>query len=267
LADQLIQLGHEVFGTTRDSSSLKNIRHIKDSIHLLSLHINNIASVEHVLRRAQPDRIFFLISARVIDGPELLNKVNVNGTINFFEELIRFGIKPRIVLISSSAVYGIQDVDCPIDEDARLLPVNHYGMAKMFQEEVAKYYCRVYGLDVIIGRPFNHPGPRENIGLVCSDFATQIAEIERGIQEPIIKVGNLKCERDFTDVRDVVKGYVLLADRGVTGEIYNLCSGKSISAKSILDMLISMSSSNITVKTDTSRIRTSEVSVQVGDNS
>jgi GDP-4-dehydro-6-deoxy-D-mannose reductase len=122
-------------------------------------------------------------------------------------------------------------------------------------------------MDIIIARPFNHPGPKEHLGLVCSDFAKQIADIEKGNREPVIKVGNLENKRDFTDVRDIVKGYVLLAERGRRGEIYNLCSGKAYSIKSVLDKLVSMSTFKINIKVDMQRIRAREVKVQIGDDS
>jgi GDP-4-dehydro-6-deoxy-D-mannose reductase len=168
--------------------------------------------------------------------------------------------------VSSSAVYGIQNDIQPLSESARLLPSGHYGLSKVFQERIADFYFRNYGLDIIIARPFNFTGPREYPLYVSSDFVRQIIDIENNKNKPIIRVGNLENRRDFTDVRDIVKAYEQLAQKGITGEIYNLCSGYAYSIKTILDTLLSLSKTKITIESDPVKISAGNTNCQLGSN-
>lgn len=267
LADYLLDKGYEVFGTKRKTSSTNSIKHILNKIKLLDIILNDKESIIKVLKECNPEQIYFLASAKRLDTIKNICATNVDGTLLFFEALLELSYRPRIVLVSSSAVYGMQDNIHPINENATLLPSTHYALAKVFQEEIARYYYANHIMDIIIARPFNHPGPRERPGLVCTDFAKQIIDIEKGVKEPVIKASSLENERDFTDARDIIKGYVLLAEKGKEGEVYNLCSGKAYSVKMILHKLISMSTSKIDVKVDPKKTRPLEVNVQTGDNS
>jgi len=266
LADYLLNKGYEVIGTKRTKSSISNIKHVVDKIEIVDIILHDRKSIFRVLEKYHPDQIYFLASAKHSNKIKIIYK-NIEGTLLFFETLSGLSFHPRIVLISSSAVYGMQEDIYPVKETAPLLPSTHYALAKVFQEEIARYYYRNHNMDIVIARPFNHPGPRENPGLVCSDFAKQIVEIERGDRKPVIRVGNLENKRDFTDVRDIIKGYVLLAEKGKRGETYNLCSGRAYSIKMMLDKLISMSTSKINVEVDPKKLRSGEVNVQIGDNS
>lgn len=267
LADFLLTKGYEVYGTKRTISSRNNIKHILDKIELLDIDLALHESISRIFEKSKPDHVYFLASQGSSYSTKHIYETNVQGALLFFETAAALHYRPKFILASSSAVYGMQKDPYPITENNPLLPSNHYALSKMFQEEIAKYFFLNYDIDITIARPFNHPGPRENPALVCSDFARQIVEIEKGKKKPFIRVGDLDSKRDFTDVRDVVRAYYLLAEKGGKGEIYNICSGKGYSIKIVLDELISMSTAAIEVETDSTRFRTNEVRSQVGDNS
>ena len=267
MAEHLLEKGHTVSGTKKTGEPLDNIKHIINKVIVSDIDLNNKESILKILEETRPDQIYFLASAGRFDDYRNIYKTNVEGTIGFFESLTALSCKARIVLTSSSAVYGIHTGTNALKETDALLPSNHYGLGKVFQEEIAKYYSNNHNLDVIISRPFNFTGPRENPFLVCTDFARQIVEFEKGKKEPIISVGDLNAERDITDVRDTAAGLTLLADKGEKGEIYNLCSGRAYKIRAILDKLLSMSRVKIEVKVETGRLRTGETTIHYGDNS
>ena len=167
----------------------------------------------------------------------------------------------------SSEEYGLVKPDeVPIKETNPLRPLSPYGVSKIAQDMLSYQYAKSYGMKIVITRGFNHTGPRRGSVFVASNFAKQIVEIEKGKKKPVIEVGNLEAKRDFTDVRDMVRGYWLAVQKGVPGERYNLCSGKAISIQELLDMLLKLSTVEITVKQDPSRMRPSDVQILLGDN-
>ena len=143
----------------------------------------------------------------------------------------------------------------PITEIADLCPNNPYGVSKAAQDMMARQYFLSHSLPVISARPFNHIGPRQTPEFVTASFAQQIALVEAGKVEPIIRVGNLDAKRDFTDVRDVIAAYLLLMDRGTPGEAYNIGSGQAVSIQKILDILLDLSEADIQVEKDPARMR------------
>jgi GDP-4-dehydro-6-deoxy-D-mannose reductase len=157
-------------------------------------------------------------------------------------------------------VYGqVMPTDLPIDEETPLRPTNPYAVSKITQDYLGLQYILSYKFDVVIVRPFNHTGPGQSPSFAIPAFARQIALIEKDKQEPILKVGNLSAKRDFSDVRDIVKGYTQLMEKGKTGEIYNIGSGKSRSTKELLDLLLLLTDKKIKVEEDPSKIRPIEV--------
>jgi GDP-4-dehydro-6-deoxy-D-mannose reductase len=164
------------------------------------------------------------------------------------------------LIVGSAEQYGaIKQESLPLTEDYRCVPTNPYAASKTAQEEASKVFIRAYGIDVVFVRAFNHIGPYQSPIFVVSDFAKQIAEIEKGKREPIIRVGNLEAKRDFTDVRDIVRGYVMIIKRGKTGEVYNVGSGESMAINKILEILIHLSSNPIQVLIDPEKIRPVEI--------
>jgi len=146
-----------------------------------------------------------------------------------------------------------------------LRPLSPYGVSKVGQDLLGYQYYMSYRMDIVRTRGFNHTGPRRAPVFVCSDFAKQIAEIEKGRREPVICVGNLEAKRDFTDVRDMVRAYFLALEKGESGQVYNICSEKSWSIREVLDLLLGMTEAKISIRRDEARMRPSDVPVLRGD--
>lgn len=273
LADFLLELGGvEVYGIERWRSRSENIEHIKRRIDLTDCDIRDASSVKKIVKKVKPDRIFHLAAQSFVPtswiAPSETLTTNIIGELNIFEAVRELGTNPRIHLACSSEEYGdVLPDELPIKETNPLRPLSPYGVSKVGQDLLGYQYFKSYGLNIVRTRGFNHTGPRRGESFVCSDFAKQIAQIERKIQDPVIRVGNLETVRDFTDVRDMVRGYWLALEKGTPGEVYNICSGKGYSIREILDMLLGMTRVAIGVEQDPERMRPSDVPILIGDNS
>jgi len=193
-------------------------------------------------------------------------ETNLMGTFNLFEALRKEAPKARILFVSSSDVYGLLAHDSrALKEEDSCEALSPYAFTKLSGEILSRFYSRVENMDIIIVRSFPHTGPGQSNDFVCSDWAFQIARIERGEIEPIIRVGNCELRRDFSDVRDVVKAYLLLMKKGESGEIYNVCSGKGVLLKEILATLLSFSKKKIEVVVDWQKFRKADIPYLVGD--
>ena len=168
----------------------------------------------------------------------------------------------RILLIGSATMY--RPAAEPLGEDAPVSPASPYAVSKFAQEQLGLRALREDGVDVVLTRSFNHTGPRQKLGFFAPDMARQIAAIERGA-EPVIHVGNLGAERDLTDVRDVVRAYALLMERGAPGTVYNVASGMGRSMRSVLDGLVQRARVPMTIVPDPARLRPHDIPVLVGD--
>jgi GDP-4-dehydro-6-deoxy-D-mannose reductase len=175
-----------------------------------------------------------------------------------FESLISLKLTPTFVNIGSSEEHGITE-NQKISEETPFNPASPYAVSKLAQDYLGFFYFKSYGIPVVRLRPFNHIGPRQDDSLATSSFAKQIAQIETGVQEPVIFVGNLEAKRDFTDVHDMVRAYFLAAQKCVVGEVYNIGSGQSFSLAKILEILLSFSKVKIKVKVDKNLLRPLEV--------
>jgi GDP-4-dehydro-6-deoxy-D-mannose reductase len=191
---------------------------------------------------------------------------NVLGQLNIFEAVRRIGLQCRIQIACSSEEYGmVYSDELPIRETNPLRPLSPYAVSKVAQDMLAYQYWMSWKVDSVRTRGFNHEGPRRGPVFVASDFAKQIADIEKGLKPPVLHVGNLEARRDFTDVRDMVRGYWRALEKCESGEVYNLCSGKDYSIQSVLDLLLGMTKSKIEVRQDRMRLRPSDVPVLLGD--
>jgi len=169
---------------------------------------------------------------------------------------------------NSSEEYGlVSKNELPIKETNPLRPLSPYAVSKVGQDLLGYQYYKSYGLNIIRTRAYNHTGPRREDVFVCSNFAKQIAMIEKGKEPPIIYVGNLKAKRDFTDVRDIVRAYWLALEKCTPGEVYNICSGRARSIKEVLDILLSLSKTTLKIKKDPKRLRPSDIPILQGDSS
>lgn len=265
LANFLLEKNNEVYGTT----ILDDYQ--KDKVIVKKMNLLDSENVNKIIEEIKPDKIFHLAGQSAVgvswEIPTVTINVNVNGTINILEAIRKNKLKTRILIVGSSDEYGrVTPKDCPVTEEKDLKPESPYGISKKTQEEISKLYEKVYNLDIVMVRPFNHIGVGQGKNFVVSDFASKISEIEKG-ECNILKVGNLEAYRDFTDVKDIVRGYDLLLEKGIKGEIYNIGSGKEIKIRTILDKLISMSTKEIKVEVDVEKLRPVDVPLIVCDNS
>ena len=193
-------------------------------------------------------------------------EVNAFASLNLLGALQRQGKPPRLLLVGSAEEYGPSPAGAgALAEDAPLAPVNPYALSKVWQEALGGYYARTARWPILMTRTYNHTGPRQGPDFVCADFARQIARIELRLEEPVIRVGNLAAVRDFLDVRDVVRAYRFIVERGVPGAVYNVCSGRVRSIADLLQVLLAQASLKIRVEVDVSRHRPIDVPVLHGD--
>ena len=270
LAEFLIDKGYELFGTFYDKSTFSNLNGFIDKIRLFECDIRNYNDLKQITKKVQPDEIYHLAAISfiptAIENPKLTFDTNLYGTLNLYESVKELKISPKILFVGSADEYGlIKESDLPINEDCLLKPLNPYSISKASADFISYFYFKNYHLNIIRVRPFNHIGPRQSPEFVCSSFAKQMAEIEKGLKEPIIKVGNLETKRDFTDVRDMVRAYWLTIQKGELGEVYNICSGKANSIEELLNRILALCEKNIRVKQDTKRLRTSDVPLLIGN--
>jgi GDP-4-dehydro-6-deoxy-D-mannose reductase len=248
----------------------ENIEPLRDRLELYPAELSELETVISILEQARPDYIFHLAAQPLVSlsrrDPWGTLAVNIHLQLNILEAAARLGLPARILVIGSSEEYGLVRPDeLPIKETNPLRPTSPYAVSKVAQDMLGLQYHLSHKLSTVRVRSFNHIGPRQSIGFVAPDFASQIAEAEAGLREPVIRVGNLEPQRDFSDVRDVVRGYHLLITQGEPGEVYNLGSEKAHSVGELLETLMAMSKVLISVEQDAERLRPTEVPVMVSD--
>ena len=243
-----------------------------DGCTVCDLNIMYPNQIEEVLSTVKPDVIFHLSAQSSVKlswiNPQLTIDVNIKGALNLLDSIKQLDLVCKTILIGSGEEYGyVQQEECPIKEDNRIRPGNIYAITKATQNMIGTVYAKAYNMDIVMVRAFNHVGAGQLPMFVVSDFCKQIVEIEKGIKEPIMKVGNLTAKRDFTNVKDVVKAYKLLAENGISGQTYNVGSGTAVTIQSILDIALSHSTADIRVVQDPNRMRPSDVPIIVADTS
>jgi GDP-4-dehydro-6-deoxy-D-mannose reductase len=259
-----------VCGIVRWRSRMDNICGITDKIELHEADLKDIVSLRKCLAEIKPDRIFHLAAQSFVPTswkmPAETFAINAVGQINLFEALLSLKMNPRIQVAGSSEEYGqVFPDEVPMKETNPLRPLSPYAVSKVAQDLLAWQYFQSYGMKTVRTRGFNHTGPRRGDVFVTSNFAKQIAEIEKGKREPVIYVGNLEAKRDFTDVRDIVRGYWLCLEKGEPGDVYNIGTGKAYSMQEVLDMLLALSKTKVKVKVDPARLRPSDVPILLSD--
>ena len=212
------------------------------------------SALETALKKSAPDVIFHLAGILKSESYEELYKVHVYGTISLLDSIVKSGLASKIVVASSSAVYGSGSGRKPITEKTNLNPQTHYALSKAAQEMVAIRYHQVHGLPVVGVRTFNLLGPGLSPDMACSAFAQQIAMLERSGKSSTISTGNLDAKRDFVDVRDAIRAYELIAQKGKPGEVYNVASGHAVALGECLSMLLKQSQVPIDAVLDPAKV-------------
>jgi GDP-4-dehydro-6-deoxy-D-mannose reductase len=270
LAEQLLSSGgYEIWGLARQTAIA--LPHLRGRVQLVSVDLGSQEQVMLALESVRPDLIFHLAGQsnvpRSFEDPAGTLTTNVLGQLHLFHAVLRLRQNPLLLIAGSNEIYGrVQPEDLPLDEDTPLRPVNPYAVSKASQDLLAYQYYMSHKLRTIRLRPFNHIGPRQREQFVVSAFAAQIARIEAGLQEPLLRVGNLSAERDFTDVRDIARAYELAARKGQPSSAYNIGSGRAISIRWLLDTLLTFSERDIVVEPDPARMRPADVPCVVCDS-
>lgn len=271
LAEFLLAKGDvEVFGTYRWRSRMDNINHILGRIQLLECDLKDATAVRKAMQTAKPDKIFHLAGQSYVlaswSAPAETFQTNVISTIHLLETIKESFPETIMQIACSSEEYGmVSPEEVPIKETNSLRPLSPYGVSKVAQDLLGYQYHESYGLRTIRTRGFNHTGPRRGDVFVTSNFAKQLAMIKIGKQEPVMKVGNLEAQRDFTDVRDMVRGYWEVTEKGQFGEVYNLGSGHAYRIQEVLNLLLETSNLEVRIEQDPLRMRPSDVQILQAD--
>lgn len=271
LADYCLERGDvDVYGIIRWRSRTENIEHLMGRIELLECDLRDAGSTRDVIEEIKPGYIFHLAAQSFVPtswrAPSESLTTNVIGQLNVFEAARKIGLDCKIQVACSSEEYGmVYEDELPIKETNPLRPLSPYGVSKVGQDMLGYQYYMSYKMPIVRTRGFNHTGPRRGPVFVVSDFAKQIADIEKGRREPVIHVGNLDASRDFTDVRDMVKAYYLALEKGTPGEVYNICRERNWAVREVLDTLLRMTEAQIEVRPDPARLRPSDVPRLLGD--
>jgi len=251
LVDYMLERGGcEIFGIQRWRSRTENIAHFVERISILQWDLRDASSTRDTLETVRPDWIFHLAAQSFVptswSAPTESLTTNVLGQLNLFEAVRRLGMSCRIQLACSSEEYGMVFPDeIPIRETNPLRPLSPYAVSKVAQDVLGYQYWMSWKVDSVRTRGFNHEGPRRGPVFVASDFAKQIADIEKGRKPAVLSVGNLEARRDFTDVRDMVRAYWLALEKCEPGEVYNICTGRAWTIREVLDLLLSMTKTKI----------------------
>ena len=272
LADYLIaeHPDVEIAGMKRWRSPLDNIRQLIGKVKLYDCDLRDLSSLITTFRDFKPDAIFHLAAQSYVQtsyiAPVDTLETNVCGTTNLLEAVRFAEIDPVIHICSSSEVYGqVAEEDLPIRETCPLRPVSPYAVSKVGEDMVSYMYHQAYGVKTIRSRMFTHSGPRRGDVFVDSAFSLQVAKIEAGIQEPVLKVGNLDSVRTFCDVRDTVRAYWMLVNKCEPGEVYNIGGSITMTIREMLDMLLEMTpmKDQIKVEVDPALLRPADVTLQI----
>ena len=264
------QKDYEIFGSFLSDTNLENTSSVKEKVSLRQIDLRDSQKLQDLIKEIRPDFIYHLAAltspADSFKNPvEFINN-NIEAEVNLLEAIRAAGIFPKVLIASSAEVYGeVAAGNLPIDEDTPLRPATPYAVSKIAQDFLGLQYFISYKIPVIRVRPFNHIGPRQAPNFVVSSFSKRIVDIERG-KESVMRVGNLMAKRDFTDVRDIARGYLLLLEMGDPGDVYNIGSGRSYKISEILDKLLSMANKDIKTEIDKQLLRPIDVPELVCDN-
>jgi GDP-4-dehydro-6-deoxy-D-mannose reductase len=275
LAEHLVAGGDQVVGLSASGRWPSGLPDLSRQVRIerVDLAAGDESALADLIARKQPEAIYHLAAQAnpqaSLSDPRGTWALNLGGTLNLLEAVRASGLKPapRVVLVGSGVSYGNPSAEqMPVGEGCPLRPNNPYAASKAAADLLGIQHFLAHGTDVVIARPFNHAGPRQSPSYVLGGLARQVAEVEAG-RRGRVEVGNLDVVRDFTDVRDVVRGYRLLADRGVAGEVYNLGSGRGTRLADALEILRRAARTPVEVFVDPARVRPVDQPLLVADPS
>jgi GDP-4-dehydro-6-deoxy-D-mannose reductase len=257
----------DLVGTVFDPATKSKA--LEPRLHLREADLRDKEGVDSLVEGTRPDVIFHLAAQSYVptsfSDPWDTLENNIRSQLNLLEAVRRSGREVTVLVIGSNEEYGAPRPDeLPQTEETPLRPNNPYAVSKVSQDFLGLQYYLAFGVPVVRVRPFNHTGPGQSSRFVAPAFASQIARVEAGLQEPVLKVGNLSTSRDFTDVRDIVRAYHLAVTKGKPGEVYNLASGEAQSIRALLQTLLQYSDVDIRVERDPERYRPVDVPVVYG---
>jgi GDP-4-dehydro-6-deoxy-D-mannose reductase len=237
-----------------------------------TLDLRNRVAAATLVERLAPDAVIHLAAQSFVPDafrdPATTLQVNIFGTLNLLQALQAASFRGRIVYVGTGDVYGlVPEHELPVTETHSALPRNPYAVSKLAAEALCRQWTITESIEILLARPFNHIGQGQSDRFVVSDFARQIAAIRQGRQPPVVHVGDIDVTRDFTDVDDVVHAYFALLERGVSGEIYNVCSGCERSIRSLLARLAEIARVDVSIEPDDARMRKAEQRRMSGDPS
>jgi GDP-4-dehydro-6-deoxy-D-mannose reductase len=261
----------EIYGSLRRMADKKNIAHVLDRVETVEMDVTDGHGVRRAIHRALPDKVFHLAGQTFVPtswvSPAMTLETNAIGTVHLLEAIHQEAPDAFVQVAGSSEEYGyVLEKECPIQETQPLRPLSPYGVSKVAEDLLGQQYAKSYGLNIVVTRSFNMTGPRRGEEFADSNFAKQIAEMEKG-KRKAVKHGDLSSVRDFTDVRDSVRAYWALSERRWRGDVFNVCSGKGHSMNDVLYRLLDISSvENAHLVSDPQRLRPSDVPFLIGSN-
>jgi len=259
LAEYLQQKEYKIFGI-----------HFADPIKkigkLYQCDIRDYPHVLKIIKDVKPDAVYHLAAQSSVVQAEknILDtfSINVQGTLNNLESIRQTNIKSRVIYISSCAVYG--QSSAKLTENSNTKPISFYATSKLCSEKICQYYANHYGLNIVMLRPFSHTGAGQSEQFIFPRIAKRVAEIEAGLAEPLLTVGNINIRHDYMDVLDIIRAYELALTKCKSGEVYNITSGKPRWIKKEIEYIISLTNKNIQIESDKSLIRTNDISLLTG---
>jgi len=236
------------------------------------IDLRDTKRLEDFISEINVSRVYHLAAISSVrkcqENPALCFDVNVTGTLNLLDVLSRLSRTPKILFASSCEVYGnVDPAKPPVTENYPTIPINIYGLSKLHAEDVCHFYTREHGMLIVITRGFNHTGPAQAQSFVFPHVANTLTRIEKGLEEPTLKMGNLSVRRDFLDVRDVLKAYMSAMDKARGGSVYNVTSGRCISISEGVRMMVEISDLSVNIIQESSRMRSYDIPQLSGDAS
>ena len=260
----------EIYGSVVDMELDRELPLPRD--HVRACDLLDEEAVSEVIDSVRPHQIYHIAGVAEVgrswQDPKPAYQVNVLGQLNLLQAVVAICPDSRVLVVGSAGAYGlVRESDCPIGEDHPLAPADPYGVSKAAQDLMAQQYYLGYGMDIVRTRSFNHIGPGQSTGFLVGRVARMVAEVEKGLREPVADFGDLSARRDFTDVRDVVRAYQLLMERGTAGDVYNVCSGTAVPVAEVVRMAAALGKVPIEFRINPDRERPTDLPLLLGDNS